>query len=634
MCIPCVRRALSGRRERVEALRCEHVNVRTSVEEALRRKARSNALKARAAAHAGRLRDLRRRNDRLTRAVEEERRAVADARDRLRAGEEQLGNAFSCMANKRASLLESILPDQLRVQGLNLRMADEQLAVERSRAIAQLRAVFPIAAERRGNATGARAPATPGKATAPTAVRICGLRVPDPGDAVGFQAHELSAGLGVLLHFVDLASRYLAAPTVHRGDARGSASHIWTPGSFWQDEPAAGDTRLPLFLPQKIVEANSSGAGGAGHRDWGAGIGGGGGWSAHGGVSRLVGKITAAAGAVGAAASSAANTSAATTGAPQGGRGDTGSTHVDAAAMARHRAELHRAVALLHRTTAVVCAEVSHALGVHAPEGWGPFASLALLVATLSRSAPPSQREAASQRRAPEQTAPATAERSAGSAADERQRRRRNGGPRYRTWGAWDMRESVAQGTSAASSAAHSLMASVFGGAGESREVKATARAAEGRLEDEEYDGVLLGAEGHVASGSDDAARSRRGKATRSGPWIGAQSVADLGLDGWDVVDDGAAAGGLRTIIPEAIEEEEEALLFSLREEGDANAPVHRGETVSDEWEEVATVEAPGSPRRLPSRATGARAAVLPPPPSRPVDVEHWTRAMYVDARR
>jgi hypothetical protein len=26
--------------------------------------------------------------------------------------------------------------------------------------------------------------------------------------------------------------------------------------------------------------------------------------------------------------------------------------------------------------------------------------------------------------------------------------------------------------------------------------------------------------------------------------------------------------------------------------------------------------------------------AMLPPPPSAPEDVEHWTRAMYVDARR
>ena len=37
--------------------------------------------------------------------------------------------------------------------------------------------------------------------------------------------------------------------------------------------------------------------------------------------------------------------------------------------------------------------------------------------------------------------------------------------------------------------------------------------------------------------------------------------------------------------------------------------------------------------RRARAGLEGA-AAVLPPPPSAPEDVEHWTRAMYVDARR
>ena len=73
-----------------------------------------------------------------------ERRAVQAMRERLDGEEEALRNAHASVSGKRAELLGSILPDQLRVQSLNMRMADEQLAVERARTIAQLRAIFPI----------------------------------------------------------------------------------------------------------------------------------------------------------------------------------------------------------------------------------------------------------------------------------------------------------------------------------------------------------------------------------------------------------------------------------------------------------------------------------------------------------
>jgi hypothetical protein len=51
---------------------------------------------------------------------------------------------------------------------------------------------------------------------------------------------------------------------IRRGTPRGSNSHIWSPGAFWDDAPAAGDTRLPLFLPQEVVEACGGGGGGSG----------------------------------------------------------------------------------------------------------------------------------------------------------------------------------------------------------------------------------------------------------------------------------------------------------------------------------------------------------------------------------
>jgi len=65
-------------------------------------------------------------------------------------------------------------------------------------------------------------------------------------------------------------------------------------------------------------------------------------------------------------------------------------------------------------------------------------------------------------------------------------------------------------------------------------------------------------------------------------------SVADLAADGWDLVEHPARAAAGRC-----------AEGLGLRAKKNADEP-----------------------------------AMLPPPPSAPEDVEHWTRAMYVDARR
>jgi hypothetical protein len=84
---------------------------------------------------------------------------------------------------------------------------------------------------------------------------------------------------------------------------------------------------------------------------------------------------------------------------------------------------------------------------------------------------------------------------------------------------------------------------------------------------------------------SDDAEERRGGETTCERIAFGAASVAELAELGWDLVEHPARAASRRQ--------------SSQSGEKDATAP-----------------------------------AMLPPPPSAPEDVEHWTRAMYVDARR
>ena len=96
------------------------------------------------------------------------------------------------------------------------------------------------------------------------------------------------------------------------------------------------------------------------------------------GVGGFVGKV---AGGLTSAAAAAAATGGG--GGAAGGSGVATSRQSEADALARHRAELHRAVALLHRTVGVMTADASHALGVAAPPGWGQGLRLVQISAQL-----------------------------------------------------------------------------------------------------------------------------------------------------------------------------------------------------------------------------------------------------------
>jgi len=220
---------------------------------------------------------------------------------------------------------------------------------------------------------------------------------------------------------------------LHRGAFRGSDSEVWTRGSFWDDEPADGDVKLRLYLPEN-VGGEVRGGGDAGE---GAGEGGG----KHSGnkfdrrlmeglnrgLNRGIDRVEAAlhdidtngrvASAVGAVAGGI-GTVAGGIGTGIGRVGavvyETGEralnltanqythTHTQGrvdhaewskqadkeAAAADARAELHRATRLLHRSAGALCADARHVLGASPPKEWGPLATLALVLTTLARGAP------------------------------------------------------------------------------------------------------------------------------------------------------------------------------------------------------------------------------------------------------
>jgi hypothetical protein len=218
------------------------------------------------------------------------------------------------------------------------------------------------------------------------------------------------------LELLRLACFYLGVPALHRGAFRGSDSEVWTRGSFWDDEPADGDVKLRLYLPEN-VGGEVRGGGDAGEA---AGEGGG----KHSGnkfdrrlmeglnrgLNRGIDRVEAAlhdidtngrvASAVGAVAGGI-GTVAGGIGTGIGRVGavvyETGErrlnltanqythTHTQGrvdhaewskqaaqeAAAADARAELHRATRLLHRSAGALCADARHLLGRVAAEGVG-----------------------------------------------------------------------------------------------------------------------------------------------------------------------------------------------------------------------------------------------------------------------
>ena len=468
-CAPCVRRTLHDRRRTLDKLTRAHAAAKARLERAIgpRDDAAVDAALAseRARTVADDLRDARAENARVATAIREERAKLATMREALAGRAAALDAARATTRSRRTAMFQSTAPEETRLHSLRLKSTRESLAVERARCIARLRFVFPIAAERAAaeneGIEGAADPndsksmmtknavngdprfvvgSDPGfntrdphtRSKPPSAITVCGLRVPDPGDTRGLNPHEISAGLGMTLELLRLACFYLGVPALHRGAFRGSDSEVWTRGSFWDDEPADGDVKLRLYLPENVGGEVRGG-------DAGEGAGEGGGKHSgnkfdrrlmeglNRGLNRGIDRVEAAlhdidtngrvASAVGAVAGGI-GTVAGGIGTGIGRVGavvyETGEralnltanqythTHTQGrvdhaewskqaaqeAAAADARAELHRATRLLHRSAGALCADARHCLGASPPKEWGPLATLALVLTTLARGAP------------------------------------------------------------------------------------------------------------------------------------------------------------------------------------------------------------------------------------------------------
>jgi hypothetical protein len=229
-------------------------------------------------------------------------------------------------------------------------------------------------------------------------------------------------------------------------------------------------------------------------------------------------------------------------------------------------------LATLHRHAGATCVELERVLGlgIRAPKKWGPFASLAFLVTEASRRARDA-RDAEREERVRQRSLESKA-----PPAHERNPFRDDDDDAFDDDADYDGGFGSAPNGSEprAKTTGRSLMTSVFGGA-----------AVHGKRFQKHFRARVTRARETTTGDSDDAEERRGGETTCERIAFGAASVAELAELGWDLVEHPARAASRRQ--------------SSQSGEKDATAP-----------------------------------AMLPPPPSAPEDVEHWTRAMYVDARR
>lgn len=612
VCAPCTATALRARRWTLERLRGAHERARADLASALRRgetmrKKRITEVEIKRA----RLEERRSRLAALRKSVERARvdntRRAASHASRAAA----LREASKLLTQRRAELfsLAGLYPETRRALALRLKTAEDAFAKEACFALASLKALVPVAAERPDPETGLRRvlscrrdrPTSRGQSSrvtaafsqrrtflredgatgdlrlnlslsdsAPTAVRVCGFRAPDPGDLAEFRAEELSAGLGALLLFTECASKIIGAARLARGDGAGSSNaRVWVPDSYF--ETTRDDAlKLPLFLPRRVVEANGGGPGvcvetktnakATKKEKLGALV--------YGTVEKVTSTSATA------AAQVLANTFVASAGLNTHTRAAPPPDPGDPAVLARHRAELHRALATLHRHAGATCVELEQmlGLGIRAPKKWGPFASLAFLVTEASRRA----RDARDAEREVQTKKSQSRDSSRANAHERNPFRDDDDDDAFDDDADYDGGFGSAPNGSEprAKTTGRSLMTSVFGGA-----------AVHGKRFQKHFRARVTHARETTTGDGDDAEERRGGETTCERIAFGAASVAELAELGWDLVEHPARAASRRQ--------------SSQSGEKDAAAP-----------------------------------AMLPPPPSAPEDVEHWTRAMYVDARR
>ncbi|CAN6464298.1 unnamed protein product [Victoria cruziana] len=172
-------------------------------------------------------------------------RATVEKRSQeLRARFELLDSARFMLEKNRVELLGKFYPNLICTQSLGHMAIATELLHKQSVVVKQVCRLFPqrrvfVEGDKRDGSIGCQYD------------QICNARLPRGLDPHSVPSEELAASLGYMVHLLNLAVRYLAAPVLHNSGFAGSCSRIWQRDSYWDARPASRSNEYPLFIPRQ-----------------------------------------------------------------------------------------------------------------------------------------------------------------------------------------------------------------------------------------------------------------------------------------------------------------------------------------------------------------------------------------------
>ncbi|KAJ1291978.1 hypothetical protein BS78_02G357800 [Paspalum vaginatum] len=186
---------------------------------------------------------LRDRLTELKRKTAIERTKVEQASADLKAQTASLNLAFVTLKKRRGDAM-AMHTNAMKVAQMNLMATTSERLKMQSKSVKQLCRLFPM---RRVIKEGEKKDDSNGPYDS-----ICGARLPRGLDPHSLPSEELSASLGYMLHFINIAVRILSAPTLHVSGFKGSCSNIWQRSSYWSTRQSQSKV-YPLFIPRRNV---------------------------------------------------------------------------------------------------------------------------------------------------------------------------------------------------------------------------------------------------------------------------------------------------------------------------------------------------------------------------------------------
>jgi len=187
--------------------------------------------------------ELRNRLTELKRKTAVDKTEVEQASSDLKAKIVPLNLALATLKKRRADAV-AMHTNAMKVAQMNLMATTSDCMKMQSKSVKQLCRLFPM---RRVIKEGEKKDGYNGPYDS-----ICGVRLPRGLDPHSISSEELSASLGHMLHFINIAVRILSAPALHVSGCKGSCSNIWQRSSYWSTRQSQSKV-YPLFIPRKNV---------------------------------------------------------------------------------------------------------------------------------------------------------------------------------------------------------------------------------------------------------------------------------------------------------------------------------------------------------------------------------------------